>query len=458
MIITKDPLYGLLQLAPSPAFRGLTPKQLKATRGIARFRAWLAGRRSGKSYAAAVQLLGGKRGETSIYIARTLKSAKAIILNVFVELNDKYKLGLHIRAATGTITEPSGHVIQLFGIKDRGAADLIRGIPKLRKVFLDEAGAFTDELLKYSIENVLQPMLLDLQGHMSVAGTPGVIPKGYWYDITGNPGMYPPIAGRWQTHHWTYEDNPHVNAELVIQEALEANGITPQDATFMREFLAIWCEDLDAIIYRYKGENPDNGGWAPMPKSGMTVMCIDFGVVDQTAWAVGRQEYESRPHLHVLKAYGESNLDLPEIAKITQQLRERFDVYKIYADEGALGKGYANNLRNQYKLPIEPMDKQHKRSKIDVVRGRIAAGTLHLCAEAETLYDEWRTLCWNMMRDDHHPRQADDLSDVVCYLCHAPEFDSMLYEAPKIITQETNEQIRQAAMRKASRGKGLGRF
>lgn len=460
MILNRDPLSNLLTLSPSRAVRSLHTKQLNATRGVQRFRAWLAGRRSGKSYAAAVWLLGGQKGQISVYCARTLKSAKGIMIQVFRELNSKYNLGLDIRASTGTITEPNGHVIQLFGIRDQGAADLMRGLSKLRRVFIDEAGAFTDDLLKYSIESILQPMLLDLKGDMCVSGTPGVIPKGYFYDITGNPGLEKPVVGRWKTYHWDYRDNPHVAREEVIAEAMSANGMTPEHATFKREYGAIWCEDLDAIIYRYKCLYDSQGKplLQPVPPSGLTVMTIDFGVKDHTAWAVGRQPYDKRPHVWVLSAYSAPDLLLPAIAAKTRELRQRFNVNKIYSDEGGLGLALANNLRDQYKIPIEPVYKPHKRAKIDVVRGRLDAETLHLCEEARGVLEEWLTLCWDEKREDHHPRMLDDLSDVICYLCWAPEFAAYeMPKAPPVVVDEMSELKRKASL-KAMRGPGLGNF
>ena len=149
-----------------------------------------------------------------------------------------------------------------------------------------------------------------------------------------------------------------------------------------------------------------------------------------------------------------SGLDLPEIASITRQLRERWSVNFIRADEGALGKGYANNLRNQYHLPIEAVHKPGKMSKIAAVRGRLAAGTLHICEEAKGLYDEWLSLCWNETRDDHHERQDDDLSDGCCYLVDSPEFSAWEYPPTKHVEVTLQDAIRQRAMQKASRGSG----
>lgn len=442
MIVQRDPLSALLRLAPSPTIRGLTPRQRAALSGSRRFRAWLAGRRAGKSYAAAVWLLGGPKGQTSAYCSRTLKSAKAIMLGVFAELNAAYGLGLEIRASTGTIIEPSGHIIQFYGLRDVTQADLMRGT-KFRRVFIDEGGAFTDELLKYSVESVIQPTLVDLRGEMIVAGTPGPIPKGYFYDITGNPGLSSPFPGRWPTWHWTFEHNPHVPRELVLEEALQVNGWTPEHATFRREYGGIWCEDAEALIYRYKGEQ-----WAPVPNSGVTVMAIDFGVVDQTTWSIGRQPFDCKPHVFVCETLAKDHIELPEIAAITRNLREKWSVNRMVADEGALGKALANELR-RYRLPIEPAKKADKRGRIDGCRGRLMADTLHLCEGAKGLHDEWLSLCWNDLRDDHHPRQLDDNSDAVLYMLE--EFSAWEHETIKAKDITLQEAIRLNAMNKASR-------
>ena len=420
----------------------------------------MAGRRAGKSYAAGIWLLGGKPLQKSAYVARTLKSAKAIMLGVVAELNAMFGLRLDIRASTGTITEPNGHVIQLYGIRDAGQADLIRG-QKFRRVFVDEGGAYPDDLLKYSLESVLQPTLLDYQGDMVVAGTPGPIPRGYFYDITGNPGLAEPFPGRWPCHHWTFRDNPHMPREAVLQEALEVNGWTEQSPTFRREYDAIWCEDADALVYRYRGLVQSDGVtplWAAPPKSGKTVLSIDFGSGekrrDATTWTIWRQGYDTQTHVHCLFALARDEIELEEVATITRELRERFSVNKIVADEGALGKALAKALRYTYKLPIEAAIKQDKKGRILSARGRLAAETLHFCEGAEPLWQESRQLCWNEARDDHHERQPDDLWDSALY--GLEEFSGWQEESKPAVVVPINEQLRQAAMSRAlTRGPGF---
>lgn len=440
-----------MALAPSPALRALFAAQQRAKSGSKRKRVWLAGRRAGKSYLAAIWLLGGKPNQVSAFCARTLKSAKAIIMGVFADLNARFGLNLQIRISTGTIIEPNGHIVQLYGLRDTTQADLMRG-QKFRRVVVDEAGAFDDELLQYSLENVIQPTLLDLRGDLVVSGTPGPIPKGYYYDLSGNPGLAEPIKGRLETHYWTYEDNPHVPHDDVLEEALELYGAAESSPTFQREYRAIWCEDLDAIIYRYRGER-----WAPVPGPGKTIMALDFGGGergnDATTFTVWRQPYNMRPHVFCLEAIAKDEIEMPEIASIAKNLREKWSVNKIVADEGALGKAMAKALRGQYRLPIEAAVKQDKKGRILSARGRLDADTLHLCEGAKPLHDEWLSLCWNEYRDDHHERQADDLSDSALY--GLEEFSAWEAEQPAPKVVQLNEQIRARAEQRARRGNGF---
>lgn len=437
-----------MALAPSPALRAMFPAQQRARAGPKRKRCWLAGRRAGKSYLAAIRLLGGAPGQRSAFCARTLKSAKAIIMGTFAELNARFGLGLTIRISTGTVVEPNGHTIQLYGLRDMGQADLIRG-QKFRVVIVDECGAFDDDLLKYSLESVIHPTLLDYRGDLVISGTPGPIPKGYYYDLSGNPGLADPVAGRLQTHHWTYLDNPHVPHEDVLEEALELYGATEQSPTFRREYLAVWCEDLDAIIYRYRGER-----WAPVPGPGKTVLAVDFGSgkerADATTFTVWRQPHDTRTHVFGLQAVARDEIELPETAAIIRELRGKWSVNKIVADEGALGSAIAKALRGTYKLPIEAAKRQDKKGRILAARGRLDAETLHLCEGAKPLADEWLSLCWNEERDDHHPRQADDLSDSALY--GLEEFSGWEAERPAPVVVGMQDAIRERAMRRANRG------
>src|SRR3954471_20687257 len=394
MLLERDPLGGLLRLRPAPIIRELHAEQRRILRLIGRWRGAIAGRRSGKSYLMAVWLLGGKAGEVSLYCARTLKSAKAIMLPVFAELNARYQLGLRIRAVEGEIHEPSGHIIRLHGLKDRASADLLRG-QKFRRVAVDEGGAFSteDDLLKYAVQSILQPALFDLRGDMMIGGTPAPVPKGFFYELVGDPrGKGTP--GLWPSHAWDLRQNPHIgDAAENIQEILKANGWTEEHPTFLREVLAQWVDDAGSIIYRYQGER-----WAQVPREGKTVLAVDFAgsdkpEADDCAFLVGRQPYDMRPHVWLLEGFTKHGVNLSEIAALIRQLKGKWGIGKVVVDAGALGAGYAKTLREVYNLDVEAADKRgEKRPRIERVVAALDTKTLHVCDAAASIVTEWGAL------------------------------------------------------------------
>lgn len=434
MIVDADPLSRMLRLKPSPLVRDLHAEQLTALRLRGRWRGIMAGRRSGKSYFVAVWLLGGRAGQVSLYAARTLKSAKAIMLPIFAELNARYNLGLRIRTVEGEIHEPSGHIIRFHGLKDRAAADLLLG-QRFRRVAVDEGGAFDSGLLEYSIGKVLTHTLIDTRGDMAIVGTPGPVPKGYFYDLVGDPNGTG-ATGRWPTHGWDLRKNPHIgDAEENIRELLEMNGWTLEHPTFQREVLGRWVNDAGSLIYNYQGER-----WAQAPDDGKTVLVIDFAgsdkpEADSTAFLVGRQPHNKRPHFFLVEGFKKHGINLKQIADTANTLRVKWNVGRIVVDAGALGAGYAKTLREVFSLHVVAADKRDKRARIGLAQATLDTKTLHVCKDASAIVDEWLSLQWDLEHKDHHEACADDLSDALLYMLN--EFN--LVEPPgKVIERVTD--------------------
>lgn len=405
----------LEEFEPNPVVASLHAKQMAFYQDPARFKAALMARRVGKSYVDAVLLMGGRPGQVSLYFARTIGTAKRIILPAFREMNLRFNLGLKYHGSDHTITEPSGAVIQLAGVKDESAAENLRG-PKYRRVIGDECGTFHSELLQYTVQDVLQPALVDSGGDMALTGTPGPDPdpEDYWFSITGDPASG--LRGAWPTHHATIYDNTKmadasgrpIDPRVALADILKDNaGWTIDHPSFRREYLAEWVPDIGSLVFDYQGL------FLPGPQSGLTILISDFGVVDHTSFVVLRQQ--ERPHVWVMQAYSLPGLDIHQIAEQLQGLRARWRPNYILGDEGALGKGYALTFRNQYNIPMEPADKQHLRARIDSGRGMLAADQIHLTPEATELHDEWKRLPWNPLKTGFHERYKADCTDAWLY-------------------------------------------
>lgn len=446
----------LEEFEPNPVVASLHDKQMAFYSDPARFKCALMARRVGKSYVDATMLLGGRAAQVSLYFARTIGTAKRIMLPAFREMNVRFNLGLKYNGSDHTITEQSGAVIQLAGVKDESAAENLRG-PKYRRVIGDECGTFHSELLQYTVQDVLQPALVDSGGDLALTGTPGPDPdpKDYWFSLTGDPATK--LAGSWPTHHATIYDNTKmaVDPRIAIADILASNANwTIDHPTFRREFLAEWVPDVGSLVFDWLGDYEVMGA----PESGVTILILDFGVVDHTSFTVLRQK--ERPHVWVMQSYSLPGLDIKQIATIVQGLRQRWRPNHILGDEGGLGKGYGLSLRNMYNIPIDPAEKQHLRARIDMGRGMLAAEQIHLTPEACELADEWKRLPWNPLRTGFHDRYKADCTDGFLYglqLINALD----AYKPPedtRTEAQRIRDMARANAMRaanRATRGRAL---
>lgn len=409
-----NPAQHIVQRFRQPAYvQALTPNQRRVYNDQSRFKRALAGRQSGKSHALLTWLLGGKQGQTSLAFARTAEQVCGIYLEPAYELNERYDLGLEISESQGTITERSGHVIWLKGIRDIPSAEKFRG-RRFRKVVGDETQSYIDELIKHIVHRAFQPTLLKHDGSMALAGTPGTLPEGFWYDLCEGPNAWPIAFEK----PWTLYDNPHLpNVEQFIADTLKANNWTVDDPTFQREYLCRWVRDSNGVVYAW------TGFFEPAPETGTTVLGVDIGYDDGCGYTVGRMA--QRPHVHVLRSFSVGEQLPHEIYHTIKQLCERYNVNHVIADTGGGAKTTVQQLNEQFGLNVlsaKTIGEQGKRANIDMIRGMLKVGNLHLCGPSSQdegaleLKQEWSVLPWNLERTEHMAGYQDECSDALIYM------------------------------------------
>lgn len=407
-----NPAQHIVQRFQQPKYiQALTPNQKRVYNDPARFKRSVAGRQSGKSHAWLTWLLGGGAGQTSLVFARTWEQVKGIYLEPAYELNEKYGLGLHISESQGEIVERSGHVIKLTGIRDMASAEKFRG-RRFRRVVGDETQTYTDELIRWIVLKVLQPTLLKHNGSMGLAGTPGQVPEGFWHEICEGSNAWPINFSK----PWTLYDNPFLpDVEGFIADILKTNNWTREEPTFLREYLCRWVRDSGGMIYDWKG------AFEPAPATGTTVLGVDMGYDDGCGYVVCRMT--ERPHVYVLRAFSATQTLPHEIYHTIKGLCERYNVNHVIADTGA-SKTTIEQLNQQFGLNIiaaKTTGEQGKRANIDMTRGMLKVGNLHLCGPSSQdegaleMRNEWSVLPWNLERSDHMTGYQDELSDALIY-------------------------------------------
>lgn len=190
----------------------------------------------------------------------------------------------------------TGATYKLVGLDDQGEVDKLRGQP-FDEVHCDEASLYKAKLLENLLDRSLGPRLGERKGTIILAGTPGHILAGPFYDFTrpnavapepdedGNPiALHVPYAeldkhpdwDGYVSFHWTNEDVVKLPNARVLYEALwnnwqealrvkKRNRWSDQNPIWLREYKAVWAADATGMVFQYRPHVDDKpwNQWDP---------------------------------------------------------------------------------------------------------------------------------------------------------------------------------------------------
>ena len=198
----------------------LLPWQEEVLADDSRFKIIAAGRRTGKSYLAAISLilkaLDGKEGKV-FYVAPTQGQARDVIWHTIFDIANDIIERSHINNLE--ITLSGGNTIYLKGA-DR--PDSLRGV-SLKHLVLDEYAFMKPDVF----ESILRPALADRKGSLIAIGTPEG--RNHFYDMFQGAASWED----WSQFHYTSFDNP-----LVDKGEIEHARSTLPAWAFQQEFMA----------------------------------------------------------------------------------------------------------------------------------------------------------------------------------------------------------------------------
>lgn len=348
-----------------------------------------------------------------LYTTLNRKTAKRIIWKDLLLINKKYNLGAHINNQELTMTFPHGDnpTIHITGAKDSVEIEKFRGMA-LRKIYIDECQSFRSYISEF-IEDVLEPCLVDYDGSLCLIGTPGPIPAGFFYETSHNP--------EWANFKWTIKDNPHIErksgkpVEQILKELRVRRGISADDPSYMREYLGLWVQDNDALVYHF---NTSENIYAqkPLHEDLDYIFGIDIGFHDADAIAVlGYSSYTGKVYLveeHVRRRQGVSDL-----VREIERLRAIYDPVKMVMDTGGLGKKIEEELRTRHTLPVHAAEKIRKFEFIELLNDDLRTGRFQAFKGSIFEQDSY-LLQWN--KDDPYKLKVSsnfhsDIADAVLY-------------------------------------------
>ena len=294
--------------------------------------------------------------------------------------------------------------ISLRGVPDIKLANRLRG-PTRHGAAVDESQNYPDDVLRTLVIDVLEPSLMVHNGWLALGGTPGLQPKGFFYDCHKSPG--------YSHHEWGLESNPLFDGRVdeIIADVLLRNSWTRESPTFRREYLGEWCADTEAAVYRVTEANLYNnlpeGEWR-------YVLGVDFGYRDEAAFVVvGWRNHD--PTLYVVHEDSDQELLVDDYVSRIRELIKTYAPVAIVADAGALGKTLVETLMHNHGLPIEAADKRDKPMAIRQVNADLFKGAIKMTRSG--LFEQMSTLRWHPEKIGlmEQPGMANDRCDAFLY-------------------------------------------
>lgn len=400
------------------------PQQDAFVQDTARFLDAQCSRRAGKTNALGrrfFQTMSKYPNSQSVYLALTKDSALEIMMPVLIELNDKY--AWNCKFTKLTMTHPNGAQLKLYGADMKNFIRKLKG-RKYPGIAIDEAQDFGVHL-KSLIDDVLSPAMVDYEDSwLAITGTPGPVPLGYYFEVTHQKKY------GFSHHEWTINDNPYIHdAEKFIQKLKHDHQWEDNNPTLLREWRNKWVKDVESLWIRY---NESKNHFNAIPPGKWTyIMGVDFGYKDADAIAVLAWNEESKK-TYLVEEVVQAKQDITALVEQIQKLTKKYDIVKIVADEGALGKKMAEEMRRRHHIPVHAAEKHRKQETVAFLNDTLRLGDFLADRESRFVQDSYLIqIDWERTTPDKIVIKKNPHSDIIDAVLYAfKESPAFTYERP----------------------------
>lgn len=418
-------------------------KQQEVLKSDARMIAILTSRRAGKTNTVLRKMILDALEHPNskyCYIGLSRNSAESIVWKELELINDKHDLNLDLQGYRLRAIFPNGATMTLYGADMEGWKKKFKG-NKYRMVCIDEAGEF-DIDLRDLIWRVLKPCLTDEQGVMFLIGTPGVIPAGYWWQVT-RPDIENRVKG-WEYYTWHTKNNPFIAEEYEIDYAEQKSVFgdeLEQLPWFQREWLGQWALDTSGNVYHYRPERNDIDSYERQTGDRF-ILGVDPGYKDAAGFLVAVYNPERTDKLTFIDCHKEIGMTFDAMAEKVREFADKYPGLRIVADPDSAH--FLAELRTRHRLGgIEDATKAKKQDAIGVFNNDLISGRIKLLMPpcrpyAEELFELKKYFKPEDEREEsgikigdwkEHPRQANDLCDCALYIHRS--VTNYTYKAPE---------------------------
>lgn len=336
-------------------------------------------------------------------------------------------------------TWPSGATIE-FGYFDTWADRSRYMSAAWNRIYFDELTQFPEPWYRFLFTRIRRVAGFPVPSAMRSATNPGNVGHDW---VEGRFPVHVPwgeqAADGRRFMFANFRDNLFIDQDDYERQLAEAPDI------IRRQMMGEWVRD--GIGQVYASFDPKRNVVAELPPGGewTYVLGIDFGIVDPNAFTVlGWRKHDQV--LYVLESYRKKG-DPIDVAEEVQALSRTYPFGRIVGDEGGLGKGFSELLRERFGIPVEVAQKQNKLGYISLLNGDLEKGRLVLlkdrCRELEA---EWTSLQWAEGAQKEAPGMSNHAADSCLYAWRAAGAHAERTATPAI-RRTRDEQIQEDTRR-----------
>ena len=320
---------------------------------------------------------------------------KQLLWQEFVDVAARHRIHIKAHETELTMRLDNGSEIRFVGADKDQAAQRKRGDKTILEVILESQlfGPF----LRTLVEDVAEPCLFDMKGTMCMEGTPGVIPTGYWYWITGgsevngrwdSEGMLissgtdqekERMGAGWSCHRWSLLDNPHLpHAKVELERLRVKRNWSIESPTYVREYLGRWVKDDGVLFYKFNEERNTFtlGEVVPWGPGWKHVLGWDLGSRDDMA-LVAWGWHPTRRELYEAGSWKKPGARAEEVmAQITVWEALGMDFIAKVADTGGGGRMYVEDVMSRYSQVFEAAQKSEKLEHVRLMNDDFSSAKL----------------------------------------------------------------------------------
>ena len=429
----------------------LFKEQLSFVNDPSPFKTAVCSRRSGKTIACAADLIHTSitnKDVTSLYVTLSRSNAKKIIWPEIKRINRLFLLGGVPNESELSMKFNTGSILYCSGAGDKTEIEKFRGLA-LKKNYLDEAQSFPP-YIRDLVDDVLSPALMDHAGTLCLIGTPGPVPAGFFYECAH--------SDLWSGHSWTFQNNPHIllksglSYQEILDREIKRRGVTLEDPSIQREYFARWVLDSDALVYHYR-EDVNHYDTIPAGKY-IYIMGLDFGFEDADAISILAWS-ENSPTTYLVEELVINKQGITPLVNQIEQLRKKYNISKIAADFGGLGKKISEEISRRYQIPLQAADKSRKAESIEIMNDSLRTGRFKAKKDSRFSQDamllEWDKDRSTPERKVISERFHSDILDATLYafrespaFAWMPPIDKPKFQSPEWYKNEVDEMERAA--------------